>query len=139
MQNLLLQLFSVIRLHLSADLQHNPESHHPVRGEFCGRPYTCFRTKFTPYQFEPNLEDFANVILDMIDIVLVSMSAKYGLQTRPIFTWIPRSLLTPQVIVWASFSCKGITGPFFRHETVTINRYIALLKQFVAIQQALDN
>ena len=88
MQNLLLQLFSVIRLHLSADLQHNPESHHPVRGEFCGIPYTCFRTKFTPYQFEPNLEDFANVILDMIDIVLVSMSAKYGLQTRPIFTWM---------------------------------------------------
>ena len=84
-----LQLFSVIRLHPSADLQHYPESHHPSHREFCGRPNTCFRTRFNAYQFKP--KDSGRISLTTCStwlMVLVSMSAKYDLQSRLIFTWM---------------------------------------------------
>ena len=50
-----------------------------------------------------------------------------------------KALYSPKVTVWAAISSKGIIGPFFFRETVTSQRYIEILEQFVATQQALED
>lgn len=50
-----------------------------------------------------------------------------------------RPLRIPKPRVWAVICNKGIVGSFFLRETVKTDRHIALLKQFVATQQALED
>ncbi|GBL97626.1 hypothetical protein AVEN_49135-1 [Araneus ventricosus] len=163
MKRHLLQLLSVIRINLSADLQLNPESHHPARTESCGRHYTCFRTRFnagTPYQFKVNNNE--RISLTRCSKMIDGSSFDVG---RIWFTdeahfhlggvvnrhnwrfWGTENphlshaqpLHSPKLTIWAAISCKDIIGPFLLPETVTIDRYIALLKQFVVTQQELDD
>lgn len=50
-----------------------------------------------------------------------------------------KPLYSPKVTVWAAVCSRGIIGPFFIRETVTGARYVAILEQFVATQQALED
>lgn len=52
---------------------------------------------------------------------------------------VPSSLHPQKVLVWAAISSKGIIGPFFRSETITASRYLDILREFVAVQTALDD
>ncbi|GBL79126.1 hypothetical protein AVEN_92377-1 [Araneus ventricosus] len=50
-----------------------------------------------------------------------------------------KPLYSPKVTVWAAVCSRGIIGPFFIRETVTSERYVAILEQFVATQQVLED
>ncbi|GFT19222.1 uncharacterized protein TNCV_303401 [Trichonephila clavipes] len=50
-----------------------------------------------------------------------------------------KPLYSPKVTVWAAVCSRGIIGPFFIRETVTSERYVTILEQFVATQQVLEN
>ena len=50
-----------------------------------------------------------------------------------------KALYSIKVTVWVAISSKDIIGPFFFRETVTSQRYIEILEQFVAKQQALED
>lgn len=50
---------------------------------------------------------------------------------------VPQSLYSPKVTVWAAVSSRGVIGPVFLRDTVTSKRYIEILREFVAIENAL--
>ncbi|GFX86700.1 uncharacterized protein TNCV_1408981 [Trichonephila clavipes] len=50
-----------------------------------------------------------------------------------------KPLYSPKVTVWAAVCSRDIIGPFFIRETVTSERYVTILEQFVATQQVLEN
>ncbi|GFV10512.1 uncharacterized protein TNCV_4409931 [Trichonephila clavipes] len=50
-----------------------------------------------------------------------------------------RRTASEAVNVWAAVCSRGIIGPFFIRETVTSERYVTILEQFVATQQVLEN
>ncbi|GBM05868.1 hypothetical protein AVEN_11801-1 [Araneus ventricosus] len=50
-----------------------------------------------------------------------------------------KPMYSPKVTVWATVCSRGIIGPFFIRETVTSERYVAILEQFVATQQVLED
>lgn len=121
-------------------------------------PYKIQCRHAIPVRAERQREDFANEMLNMIDgsgfdvgRIWFTDEAHFHLDgvvnrhnwrfwgtEKPHFSHA-RPLHCPKLTVWAAISCKGIIGPFFLRETVTTDRYIALLKQFVATQQALDD
>lgn len=48
-----------------------------------------------------------------------------------------KALYSPKVTAWAAVCARGIIGPFFVRETVTTERYVKILEQFVSTQLAL--
>lgn len=103
-------------------------------------------------------ETFANDMVQMIDVgdinvdnILFSDEAYFQLDgyvnkqnwriwgTENPHVAVPSSLHPPKVMVWAAISSKGLIGPFFRTGTITALRYLEILREFVAIQNALDD
>ena len=98
-------------------------------------------------------EDFANVMLDMIDssgfdINQIWFTDKDNFHLDGVVNghnwrfWDTKNpylsqawpLHSPKITVWTALSCIGIIGPLFLHKTVSTNLYIALLKRFISIQ-----
>ncbi|GBM23650.1 hypothetical protein AVEN_117398-1 [Araneus ventricosus] len=48
-------------------------------------------------------------------------------------------LHSPKVTAWVAVCSRGITGPFFMRETISSERYITILEQFVSTQLALED
>ena len=87
------------------------------------------------------------------------MWGTFGLLTNQIFTWTASSInrtgpyggtenshiVVPsfqhpkKVMVWVTFSFKGLIGPFFKSEIIPAPRYLGILLVFVAVQRALED
>lgn len=50
-----------------------------------------------------------------------------------------KPLHCPKLTVWAAVCSRGIIGPFFIHGTITSERYVAILRQFVATHRAFED
>lgn len=52
---------------------------------------------------------------------------------------IPMSLYLQKVMIQVAISSKGLIGPFFRSKAITAPHYLDILREFVAVQNALEN
>lgn len=103
-----------------------------------------------------NRKQFANDLLEMIDrgnidvnCIWFSDEAHFHLDgfvnkqnwriwgTENPHVCVPQTLYSPKVTVWAAVSSRGVIGPVFLRDTVTSKRYIEILREFVAIENAL--
>ncbi|GBM73819.1 hypothetical protein AVEN_80248-1 [Araneus ventricosus] len=50
-----------------------------------------------------------------------------------------KPLHSPKVTAWVAVCSRGIIGPFFMRETISSERYITILEQFVSTQLALED
>ncbi|GBM79190.1 hypothetical protein AVEN_209519-1 [Araneus ventricosus] len=50
-----------------------------------------------------------------------------------------KPLHSPKVTDWVAVCSRGIIGPFFMRETISSERYIAILEQFISTQLALED
>ncbi|GFV09631.1 uncharacterized protein TNCV_2937421, partial [Trichonephila clavipes] len=95
-------------------------------------PFKISTHHAVPVRAVQQRDDFANQMLTMIDSEGFDGSENpYWCEVKPLYS--------RKVTVWAAVCSRGLIGPFFIRETVTSERDVTILEQFVATQQVLEN